>query len=125
MGIDLQNVSRKFGSNRPALHQISFSVPSGQIVGLIGPSGAGKSTLLRCISGLCIAEPGSGAVYLFTGDAGVWTETAYLKASNADAGDRFGNSLAFDAKGELLIVGAPLEDRLAAGVTPPSSGSRN
>ena len=62
MDIDLQHVSRKFGSNRHALHQISCSVPSGQIVGLIGPSGAGKSTLLRCISGLCIADPGSGAV---------------------------------------------------------------
>jgi ABC-2 type transport system ATP-binding protein len=35
-----------------ALKDISFSVDSGEIVGLIGPNGSGKTTLLRIIAGI-------------------------------------------------------------------------
>src|SRR6185295_17211206 len=42
------------------------------------------------------SAPESGAVYIFTRTAGVWTQQAYLKASNTDAGDQFGDSLAID-----------------------------
>ncbi|MEJ2138026.1 MAG: FG-GAP repeat protein [Gammaproteobacteria bacterium] len=68
---------------------------------------------------------GSGAVYVFAGDAGVWTEVAYLKASNAGTNDRFGNSISFDARGELLIVGAPREDRLTSGWVSPNQGEES
>ena len=34
--------------------------------------------------------PNAGAAYVFTRTAGIWTQQAYLKASNTDAGDRFG-----------------------------------
>ncbi|OCH45914.1 ABC transporter ATP-binding protein [Aliivibrio fischeri] len=33
------------------LKSISFTVNSGELVGIIGPNGAGKSTLMKCISG--------------------------------------------------------------------------
>lgn len=49
----------------------------------------------------------SGAVYVFRRNAGVWTQEAYLKASNTGAGDRFGESV--DVSGDLLVVGAPGE----------------
>ncbi|MHC4959610.1 MAG: cadherin-like beta sandwich domain-containing protein [Planctomycetota bacterium] len=50
--------------------------------------------------------PGAGAVYVFTRDAsGTWSQQAYLKASNAEEGDRFGTSLALH--GDTLVVGAP------------------
>ena len=58
--------------------------------------------------------PASGAVYVFTRTAGVWSQQAYLKASNTDLGDRFGKSLALS--GDTLAVGAPLEDSSATGV---------
>lgn len=67
----------------------------------------------------------SGAVYVFVGDAGVWSEVAYLKASNAGANDRFGNSISFDAQGQLLIVGAPREDRLSSGWVSPNQGDES
>ncbi|MBE6520347.1 MAG: ABC transporter ATP-binding protein [Thermoplasmata archaeon] len=35
-----------------ALHDISFSLPKGLLVGLIGPNGCGKSTMMKCISKL-------------------------------------------------------------------------
>jgi hypothetical protein len=62
--------------------------------------------------------PGSGAVYIFerTGDA--WAQTAYLKASNADAGDFFGTSVAI--RGDTLIVGASGE---SSGGSDPTDNS--
>jgi manganese/zinc/iron transport system ATP- binding protein len=36
---------------RPALVDLSFSVPAGSLVGVLGPNGAGKTTLLRALLG--------------------------------------------------------------------------
>jgi ABC-type polysaccharide/polyol phosphate transport system ATPase subunit len=44
----------------PALHDVSFDVPKGTVLGVIGRNGAGKSTLLRTISG--ILAPSKGRV---------------------------------------------------------------
>src|SRR5262249_52116131 len=43
-----------------ALHDVSFEVLDGEIVGLLGPNGAGKTTLLKIISGMLF--PSSGTV---------------------------------------------------------------
>jgi ABC-2 type transport system ATP-binding protein len=40
------------------LHELSLSVPRGQVVGLLGPSGSGKSTLMRSIVGAQITAGG-------------------------------------------------------------------
>ena len=48
--IAVQNVSKDFGAHR-ALHQISFEVKRGEILGLLGPNGAGKTTLMRILTG--------------------------------------------------------------------------
>jgi ABC-2 type transport system ATP-binding protein len=37
---------------REVLHDLDFSVPSGEVTGLLGPSGCGKSTLMRAIVGV-------------------------------------------------------------------------
>lgn len=42
----------------PGVHNISFSLPSGSIVGLVGPNGAGKTTLLHLMCGLRPADSG-------------------------------------------------------------------
>ena len=60
------------------------------------------------------SAPLAGAVYVFTRTAGVWTQQAYLKASNTDAGDRFGQGLAID--GDTLVAGARFEASAASGV---------
>ena len=57
----------------------------------------------------------AGAVYLFTrSSAGTWSQIAYVKASNTDAGDLFGESVAL--YGDTLAVGAPGEASAAADV---------
>jgi len=58
----------------------------------------------------------SGAVYLFRFADNVWSQEAYIKASNSDPYDRFSDSLALSADGNTLAVGMSLEDSSATGV---------
>ena len=56
----------------------------------------------------------SGAAYVFVLSGNTWSQQAYLKASNADVFDRFGNAVAVD--GDTIVVGAFTEDSPAMGV---------
>ncbi len=58
----------------------------------------------------------AGAVYVFARTGTNWTEEAYLKASNTDAGDQFGFSVSLSADSLTLAVGAPREESAAMGV---------
>nr|WP_284047952.1 phosphonate ABC transporter ATP-binding protein [Marinobacter sp. ATCH36] len=58
----MKQLSKTYHTGDRALTDISFTVPAGQVVGLIGPSGAGKSTLIRCINRL--VEPSGGSISL-------------------------------------------------------------
>ncbi|MGQ9426471.1 histidine kinase [Gilvimarinus sp. F26214L] len=59
----------------------------------------------------------SGAAYVFEFDAeSGWAFKNYLKASNSEAGDQFGSSLALSGDGQTMVVGATLEDSSATGV---------
>lgn len=55
--VDIVRVTKTFGY-KTALKDISFSVPSGQICGLLGPTGAGKTTLFRLLMGILRATDG-------------------------------------------------------------------
>jgi len=57
---------------------------------------------------------GSGAAYVFTRSAGIWSLQAYLKASNTESGDNFGRGLAMS--GDTIAVGAFSEDGGTTGV---------
>ena len=56
--IEVSHVSRNFGDFR-AVNDVSFSIPTGQIVGLLGPNGAGKTTTMRMITGFLAPSAGS------------------------------------------------------------------
>ena len=48
--IELRHVSKRYGATE-AVHDLSFSAPDGQIVGLLGQNGAGKTTTLNMLTG--------------------------------------------------------------------------
>ncbi|MFB6102493.1 MAG: ABC transporter ATP-binding protein [Haloplanus sp.] len=54
----VEGVTRQFGSVT-ALDDVSLSVASGSLVGVIGPNGSGKTTLLRIVAGLLTPSDGS------------------------------------------------------------------
>lgn len=56
---------RRFGAV-VALDGLSFSVPAGEIYGLIGPDGAGKTTAIRALAGLI--DPDAGAARILGAD---------------------------------------------------------
>jgi ABC-2 type transport system ATP-binding protein len=56
--IEVSHLSRQFGTFR-AVDDVSFSIPTGQIVALLGPNGAGKTTTMRMICGFLGATSGS------------------------------------------------------------------
>jgi hypothetical protein len=67
----------------------------------------------------------AGAVYVFARSGSAWAQQAYLKAANAAAADNFGIAVA--ASGDLVVVGANLEDSNAtnAGGSPFDNSAAN
>ena len=75
--LHIENLTKKY-SNTVALNNISLSIKSGKIVGLLGPNGSGKTTLIKLINGLL--TPSSGTITINSNTPGVKTksEVAYL-----------------------------------------------
>jgi len=87
----------------------------GDTLGVGAPSEASSATGINGSEGEDSASF-SGAVYVFARSAGLWSQQAYVKASNTGAGDLFGSSAALSADGDTLAVGAPEEDSDATGI---------
>ncbi|EOW6516739.1 methionine ABC transporter ATP-binding protein [Cronobacter dublinensis] len=61
--ITLEGLSKTYaGEGRPALDDVSLTVPQGAVYGILGRSGAGKSTLLRCLN--LLERPTSGRILM-------------------------------------------------------------
>ncbi|MBJ3816961.1 ATP-binding cassette domain-containing protein [Shimwellia pseudoproteus] len=59
--IEISGLSKTYaGAGRPALNNISLTIPGGAIYGILGRSGAGKSTLIRCLN--LLERPTSGRI---------------------------------------------------------------
>jgi hypothetical protein len=104
-------------SNTDSIDEFGYSVALSDdtlVVGAVGESSDGSAQDDNSLSN-------AGAVYVFTRSAGVWSQQAYLKASNADAGDRFGYSVAID--GDTLAVSAFYEDSNGSGVNAEQDNS--
>ncbi len=68
MKVELQNLTKIFPGRNKKVHEeviavnnFTFTIPDGQLVGLLGPSGCGKSTTLYMISGL--QQPSRGKIF--------------------------------------------------------------
>lgn len=59
MSILVSSLLKSYGAQK-AVHNISFSIPKGEIVGFLGPNGAGKSTTMKMITGFL--QPDQGTV---------------------------------------------------------------
>ena len=57
--LEVHNLTVSY-NRKPVLWDIDFSLPKGQLIGIVGPNGSGKTTLLKTIMGLL--DPDSGFV---------------------------------------------------------------
>ena len=84
MEIQLQNLTKKFPNRnrkRPgdviAVNEFNFTIPDGQLIGLLGPSGCGKSTTLNLICGL--EKPTSGEIVILDKHIENMSESARIR----------------------------------------------
>lgn len=59
--IHIENISKSYGTIH-ALQDVTFSVNSGEMFGLIGPDGAGKSSLYQILATLSIPDSGTASI---------------------------------------------------------------
>jgi len=60
--IKVKGLQKKFGKFT-ALHNVTFTVKAGEVVGFIGPNGAGKSTTIRALLGIINRDGGEARVF--------------------------------------------------------------
>jgi phospholipid/cholesterol/gamma-HCH transport system ATP-binding protein len=115
--IRLEHVSIAFGS--PVVHDVSLTVPSGKLYGLVGPGAAGKSVLLKVIPRLL--SPSHGKVFVNDVDVGT-LDQARLFELRKGVGMLFQNNALFDFMTVEENVAFPLKQLL--GLTTESAAPR-
>lgn len=75
MSIKVSNITKMYGQ-QCALHNISFEVKKGEVVGFLGPNGAGKSTMMKIIT--CFIPPTEGDVAVCNLD--IWNDSQQVRS---------------------------------------------
>ncbi|MGB4325498.1 MAG: ABC transporter ATP-binding protein [Candidatus Nanopelagicales bacterium] len=75
--VSVEHLSKSFGGLR-AVHDVTFSVDPGEVLGIIGPNGAGKTTLFNSMAGLF--PPTSGTVHYLGQDVTAWSDAQLARA---------------------------------------------
>lgn len=60
--VDVRGLTKRYGKQL-AVDDVSFTVPTGKVVGFLGPNGAGKSTTLRMVVGLTAPTSGTATIF--------------------------------------------------------------
>lgn len=77
--LSISNLYSRYNKLYDVLSDISFSINSGDYIGLVGPNGSGKTTLIKCILGLI--KPYKGNISLFgqnPAEFNEWNKIGYL-----------------------------------------------
>jgi zinc transport system ATP-binding protein len=87
--LSIENLNFRYNSS-DVLRDISFSIRTGDYIGLVGPNGSGKTTLIKII--LNLLKPYSGRITLFGDDINVfsgWDRMGYLPQKISALNPRF------------------------------------
>jgi len=109
--------SKKYHQDFYALHDVSFDVGKGEVLGFIGRNGCGKSTILQLICG--VLTPSAGTIYTngrisallelgagfnpeLTGLENVYFKSSILGASKVETDNKIDDILAFADIGDFI-----------------------
>ncbi|KAA1244830.1 gliding motility-associated ABC transporter ATP-binding subunit GldA [Aquimarina sp. RZ0] len=84
MSISVSNISKVY-QDQKALHNVSFEIKQGEIVGFLGPNGAGKSTMMKILTTYLEPTDGSASVHnsdIKTQSTAVQKSVGYLPEHN-------------------------------------------
>lgn len=88
--VQLQNVTKQFAADvPPAVDNVSLTLQTGDILGLLGPSGCGKTTLLRMIAGFENLQAGKieiGGKIVCDASGGLRQRSTSIPAEQRDIG---------------------------------------
>ncbi len=112
-------------SNAGALDAFGYSTAISGDTAVVGARFEDSSATGVDGNSLDNGSPDSGAAYVFVRSGTIWSQQAYLKASNTETNDQFGISLS--VSDNTAVVGAYLEDSSATGVNgdPTDNGADN
>ena len=102
--IQTHNLVKRYGSLY-AVNDISITIESGAIVGLVGRNGAGKTTLIRLLTGL--AKPTSGSYEVMPGDTRLDTSVAAIVERPSVYVGMTGME---NLKAQSLLLGLPIDE---------------
>ena len=75
--VTLTNLTKTY-NGIPALRDVTMSIPSGKIIGLLGPNGSGKTTLIKILNGLLQPTSGLATINGFQPSPITKAQVAYL-----------------------------------------------
>lgn len=85
--VEIEKLCKQYNKHNTALDQVSLSLESGKIIGLLGPNGSGKTTLIKILAGILTQT--SGQVTIDGHEIGAYTkgvvsylpDVSYIKES--------------------------------------------
>ncbi|PNS43776.1 methionine ABC transporter ATP-binding protein [Gardnerella vaginalis] len=107
--IQIEHLHKSYGKGsetNEALHDINFTIESGEVFGILGSSGAGKSSLVRCMN--LLERPTSGKIIIDGNDISEVKDKELAKV-RTNIGMIFQNFSLFQQRTVLRNVTFPLE----------------
>ncbi len=114
MSIEVVNISKKY-EEQLAVHNVSFKINKGEIVGFLGPNGAGKSTTMKIITGYIPATEGEALVCgekVNAESINTQKKIGYLPETNPMYLDMYVREFLFFCAGVHGITGAKAKSRI-------------
>jgi len=105
-------------SNAEAYDWFGYSVSLNDDGNVLVVGAANESSSAQGVNGnqLDNSTSDSGAAYVFIRNDGLWSQNAYLKASNTGENDSFGKAVAISGDGSTIAIGAEEEKSKSSGI---------